>query len=88
MNTLGINVSAKAKAQPQQNQWVEEAKETPSPKRAKKLKGETIIRKTRPQSTQKPRVPREASVGKIIREEKMRNILRDFSNQLAYFWGT
>ena len=71
MNTAAINARSKAKRQPQQNQWVEEAKETLFPK-----------------TTQVPEVAREASVDKIINEEKVTNILRDFSKQLAYFWGT
>ena len=59
----------------------------PSPKRAEKVKGETFIRQTQPQAIQAPEVAREAS-GDKIREERLRNILRDFSKQLAYFWGT
>ena len=55
-----------------------------TPKRGEYLK--SGARQSQHQATQTPGIAEEPSVDEI-QEKKIRNILRDFSKHLAYFWG-
>jgi len=85
MNFGGINASVTQSVQPQENQWVEETRETPSAKSAEKLRGKTVTRQIKPQTIQGPQSAGEASVNKI-NEERVKDILRAFSKEISHFW--
>jgi dissimilatory sulfite reductase (desulfoviridin) alpha/beta subunit len=59
--------------QPMQNQWTEEARETPPAKRAEELKGETVTKQVQPQTTQAPMAAGDTSAEKGAEKPKGEN---------------
>jgi len=78
MNINGMG----SQIQPTQNQWTEEARETPAAKRAEELKGETVAKQVQPQTTQAPMAAGDTSAEKGADKPKGEN---PFSNGLDVY---
>jgi len=78
MNINGMG----SQIQPTQNQWTEEARDTPAGKRAEELKGETVAKQVQPQTTQAPQAAGDTSAEKGADKPKGEN---PFSNGLDVY---
>jgi hypothetical protein len=79
---MNINGMGGPQIQPTQNQWTEEARETPAAKRAEELKGETVTKQVQPQTTQAPMAAGDTSAEKGADKPKGEN---PFSTGLDFY---